>query len=172
MKETIPAAILALMYWLHMLATIAWLGGLAALALIVLPAARKSLEPAAYSGFLGRVQSRLQIVGWLSLAVLGATGLFQMSANPNYGGFLAIDNNWAVAIFTKHMAVIVMAGVSAYTTWGLLPAMRRLALLRAVGKTVSAEEVARLEQREIWMLRLNLILSILVLAMTAWARAS
>ena len=160
------------MYWLHMLATIMWLGGLSALALIVLPAARTSLEPAAYSELLGRVQSRLQIIGWLSLLVLGATGMFQMSANPNYSGFLAIDNNWAVAIFIKHIGVFIMVAVSAYSTWGLLPALRRLALLRSLGKSGSLEEAARLEKRELLLLRINLAISIFVLAMTAWARAA
>jgi uncharacterized membrane protein len=160
------------MYWLHMLATIAWLGGLAALALIVLPAARQSLEPPAYSGLLGRLLSRLQIIGWLSLFVLGATGMFQMSANPNYSGFLAIDNNWAVAIFTKHIGVFLMVGVSAYSTWGLLPALRRLALLRSLGKPGTVEEAVRLEKRELLLLRINLMVSIFVLAMTAWARVA
>jgi uncharacterized membrane protein len=160
------------MYWLHMLATIAWLGGLSALALIVLPAARSSLEPAAYSSMLGRVQSRLQMIGWLSLLILGATGMFQMSANPNYSGFLTIENDWAVAIFIKHIGVILMVAVSAYSTWGLLPALRRLALLRSLGKSGTQEEAARLEKRELLLLRINLAISIFVLAMTAWARAA
>ncbi len=171
MKE-IPPAILALMYWLHMLATIAWLGGLSALSLFVLPAARKSLDATAFSSLLGRIQQRLQTAGWLSLAVLGATGMFQMSASPNYNGFLAIDNPWAAAILSKHIAVLVMVALSAYNTWGLLPAIRRLALLRSVGKAVPVEETARLENRELLLLRLNLLFSVLVLALTALARAS
>jgi uncharacterized membrane protein len=170
-KET-PALFLAAAYWLHMLATVAWLGGLSALALIVLPSAQKSLDAAAYSKLLGRIQERLQLVGWLSLSILGATGMFQMSANPHYNGFLAIDNPWAVAMFAKHMAVLVMVVASAYGTWGLLPALRRLALLRAAGKPAGETEVARLARREKLLLSVNLVLSILVLALTAWARSA
>jgi uncharacterized membrane protein len=169
---TTPGIFLTLAYWLHMLATVAWLGGMAALALFVLPAARKNLDAAGYSELLGRIQPSLQLVGWMSLFVLGATGMFQMSASPNYHGFLAIDHPWAAAMLSKHVAVLVMVGLSAYNTWGLLPAMRRLALIRLAGKPLPEQAARRLARRETWLLNLNLALSVIVLALTAWARAS
>jgi uncharacterized membrane protein len=171
MKE-VPASVMALMYWLHMLATVTWIGGLTSLALIVLPAARRSLDKNSYAEFLGRIQFRLNQVGWLSLLILAGTGMFQMSANSNYQGFLAIDNRWATAILLKHVTVVVMVVASAYNTWGLLPTLRRNATLRAAGKTVDAGEQKRLASREKLLLNLNLVLSVLVLGLTAWARAS
>ena len=171
MKEA-PALVMAIVYWLHMLATVSWIGGLVTLAMIVLPAARRSLDDKTYSIFLGRVQERLQQVGWMSLIVLGGTGMFQMSANRNYNGFLAIDNPWATAILAKHAVILVMVAASAYSTWGLMPALRRNAMLRAAGRTVSEMEVQRLASQERWMLGINLGLSALVLALTAWARVS
>ena len=167
-----PGLFLAVVYWLHMLATVAWLGGLSSLALIVIPAAHKSMDADVYASFLGRVQVRLQQIGWLSLITLGATGLFQMSANPNYHGFLAISNPWAMAILTKHIVVLLMVGVSAYTTWGLMPKIRRMALLRSAGRDIHPEETDRIAHRELLLLRINLVLSVLVLALTAWARSS
>ncbi len=167
-----PPSILTLIYWLHMLATVAWLGGQAALAWLVLPAARKTIaEASAYPAFLGLLSKRLQLIGWLSLAVLTGTGMFQMSANPSYHGFLAINNPWATAILVKHLAVGVMVLLSAYVTWGLAPALERLALLRTHGKG-EPQELARLQQREENLLQLNLFISVLVLLLTAWARAS
>jgi uncharacterized membrane protein len=165
-----PIWALTLAYWLHMLATIAWVGGLAALAILVFPAARQTLEPKAYADLLGSIQRRLDPLGWFSLALLAATGLIQMSANPNYSGFLAITNRWAVAIFLKHLIIIAMVGISAYFTWGLIPVLRRFAIRRAAGQAVS--EIDRLQRREIMLLRINLILGVLVLALTAIARAS
>lgn len=170
--QTTPGIFLTLAYWLHMLATVAWLGGMAALALFVLPAARKSLDAPAYSDLLGRIQPRLQQVGWMSLFLLGATGMFQMSASPNYHGFLAIDNTWAAAMLSKHAAVLVMVGLSAYNTWGLLPALRRLSLLRLAGRPLPEKDAQQVARRETWLLHLNLALSIIVLALTAWARSS
>src|SRR5512135_546878 len=115
-----PVEMLALFYWLHMLATVAWIGGLAALSLLVLPAARAALDLPAYAALLNGIQRRLEPVGWFSLALLTGTGLFQMSANPNYHGFLAITNRWAVAILLKHLVFGGMIAVSAYLTWWLM----------------------------------------------------
>lgn len=171
MKEA-PASIMALMYWLHLLATVTWIGGLASLAVIVLPAARRTLDDGAYAGFLGRIQERLNLVGWLCLMILGGTGMFQMSANPNYNGFLAISNTWATAILFKHIAILVMVLVSSYNTWGLLPALRRNALLRAAGRPLDPGAQKLLAGRERLLLNLNLGLSLVVLALTAWARVS
>lgn len=163
---------LALAYWLHMLATVVWIGGLAALSILFLPAAQKILESAAYSNLLTQVQSRLQQVGWFSLAILGVTGMFQMSAHPAYNGFLAIDSSWSAAILSKHLVIGLMILASAYSTWGLLPALRRAALLRAAGKAVDEAQAARLRKRETRLLWANVILSALVLALTAWARTA
>jgi len=101
--ETTPYWALSLAFWLHMLATVAWIGGLVAVVILVLPAAKKTLEPETYANFLGQLQRRLDPLGWLSLAVLFATGLFQISANPNYEGLLNISNRWAAWMLLKRI---------------------------------------------------------------------
>ena len=167
---TIPAWALSIAYWIHMLATVTWIGGLAALAIFVLPAARKSLDDSAYPAFLADMRRRLDPLAWLSLVLLIATGLFQMSSNPNYAGFLSIDNRWAAAILIKHLVFIAMTGISAYLTWGILPAMQRAALRLAHGQ--QAPETQALQHREILLMRLNLAFGLIVLGLTAVARAS
>ncbi len=161
---------LSLAYWLHMLATVAWIGGLVSLSLLVLPAARQSLDDQAYAGLIGKLRRRLDLLGWACLIALVATGMFQMSANPNYQGFLAFDNRWAVAILIKHLVFLVMIGVSAFMTWGVMPRLQRAALLASRGQ--EAPEARRWQQQEKLLLWLNLILGVLVLGLTALARAS
>jgi uncharacterized membrane protein len=168
--ETTPYWALSLAFWLHMLATVAWIGGLVALVILVLPAAKRSLEPENYASFLEQLQRRLDPLGWLSLAILLATGLFQMSANPNYEGFLSISNRWAASMLTKHILFIGMIGVSAYLTWGILPALRRIAIRQAKG--LDAQDAAQLQHRETLLLRINLVLGVLILGLTALARAA
>jgi len=161
---------LSLTYWLHMLATVVWIGGLASLSLLVLPAARRSLEASAYSRLLENLQRRFDPLSWLCLAVLGVTGLFQMSANLNYQGFLTIQNRWAVAILLKHLVFIGMTALSAYLTWGILPGLRRAALRQL--RQPDGTQVLELQRQEARLLRINLVLSVAVLALTALARAS
>ena len=169
--EQMPAAALWLAYWLHMLATVAWIGGLASLALVVIPAARQSLKPDGYAAFLGAVQRRFDPLAWFSLALLAGTGMFQMSAHPNYQGFLAVESRWAWAILVKHIFFFGMALLSAYLTWGLLPRLRRLALRQAHGDWSETENAA-LRQQERRLLQLNLVLGLFILALTAIARTS
>jgi uncharacterized membrane protein len=56
---TTPFWALTLAYWLHLLATVLWIGGLVVLSLLVLPAARKTLEPQAYASLLADIERRL-----------------------------------------------------------------------------------------------------------------
>jgi len=163
-----PYWVLSLAYWLHMLATVAWVGGLTALIYLFLPTAQKQLDPEALAGLMLHIQRRLDPLAWLSLAVLITTGLVQMGVSPNYQGFLRISNLWTVAIFIKHLAFLLMVAISAYISWGVLPAMRRLALMRAK----NSKDVVRLQRRERSLLRLNLILGVIILGLTALARAA
>lgn len=161
--------ILALSYWLHMVATIVWVGGLALMALVVWPGARDVLGPGPeLAALLGRLQQRFTPWAWGSLAVLIFTGLTQMAANKNYNGLLQLSSPWAVAILVKHLAVGAMIIIGVYMQWGLQPALVRLATLEARGHAAPGLEALR--RRELALTRLNLFCGILVLAFTAIAR--
>ena len=71
----------------------------------------------------------------------------------------------------KHIVIGVMVLSSAYVTWGLTPALQRLALLQAHEKG-SPEALARLQNREELLVQINLSISIVVLLLTAWARSA
>jgi uncharacterized membrane protein len=153
-----------------MLATVLWIGGLAALTLVVLPAARMTLDPKAYADLLAALGKRLDPLGWFSMIVLLGSGMLQMSSNPNYQGVMSIQGLWAGSILIKHVLFGLMVLISGYITWGLLPSLKRIALLQAHGKQASDSET--LQNREVNLLRLNLILGIIVLLLTAVARSA
>jgi len=165
-----PDWALTFAYWLHMLATVAWIGSLVTLSVLVLPAARQTLDAPLYADFLARLRRRLDPLGWLSLLLLAGTGLFQMSSNPNYDGFLSFSNRWAVAILVKHIVFLGIIAISAYLTWGLLPRLQRNALLVSRGQDASG--LQGLQRQEALLMRVNLTLGVLVLALTAIARVS
>jgi len=170
MVETMPGWALSLSYWLHMLATVVWLGGLAAITLLLVPSAHHLPGTDAQIPLLATALRRLDPIAWFCLLVLGGTGLMQMTASSHYQGFLAVTNAWGVAIFLKHLVFFGMASVSGYLTWGVLPALHRALLRQSQGK--SAPTLAGLHKRSLWLLRLNLGLGLVVLAFTAIARAA
>jgi len=167
---TPPVWAIALTYWLHMLATVTWVGSLAAISLLILPAMQRTLNAETQLIFIEAMQKRLEPIAWFSISLLIITGLFQMSVNPHYDGFLSTSTQWSLAILTKHVLGIIMVVVSAIQTWEVIPAIRRAIMLSKKNK--NAAELDSLRRREIVLLRINLGLSILILGATAVARAS
>lgn len=165
----LPSWALALTYWLHLLATVAWIGSLVSISLLVLPAATRTLKPVDQLEFISAIQRRLEPIAWFSLSVLIVTGLFQMSVNKYYDGFISTSNQWSISILIKHALVVVMVVVSAVQTWEVLPAIRRTLMKK---EKASPDELAHLQRREKILLRVNLGLAVLILLATAFARAS
>jgi putative copper export protein len=165
---TLPTWVLALSYWVHLLATVVWLGGLALMALVAWPAVRNGLLAADQW-----IALRGRFTPWanLSLAVLWVTGFLQMTVDSNYDGFLVVDTLWAQAILIKHLAVLGMMGFGLYIQWRVHPALERTALLAGRRPEVAEAEREKLVQQENRLLRLNLVCAAAVLLCTAVATA-
>ncbi len=161
--------ILALSYWIHLLATIVWLGGITMMIFIAWPALQQgSLDTNQWLNLQRRS------LPWInaSLVVLLVTGFYQMTNDLNYTGFLSVDSTWAWAILLKHIAYGVMVIVTVAVQVYLYPAMSRLSLLAEKRPELAAAEQEKLQQREIRLLRLNLLCAVVVLLFTAVATAA
>ena len=152
-----------------MLATVTWIGSLAALNLLVLPASQRTLKLVDQLSFIAALQKRLEPLAWFCMGILLVTGLFQLSTSPHYDGFLAVSTQWSVAILVKHGLAIVMVVVSAIQTWEVLPAIHRTLMKK---DKANEGELAKLQKKELLIVRLNLLISALILAATAFARVS
>jgi uncharacterized membrane protein len=167
---TPPSWAIALTYWLHMLATVTWVGSLAAIMLLVLPAMKRTLDAETQLIFLEAMQKRLEPIAWFSISLLVLTGLFQMSVNPHYDGFLSLSTQWSLAILAKHILGMGMVVVSAIQTWDVIPAIRRAIMISK--KIKDTARLDALRRREITLLRINSGLAVLILLATAVARAA
>ncbi len=171
--------VLALLYATHLLAAVAWIGGLIVLALVVIPGVRRVVGDAqavptpaqnAVEAIRAELERRFTPLANLSLVVLIATGMLQMSADENYGGFLQFNNTWAWAMLLKHLAVIGMIFIAGYVALVLEPERRRLQTLAAANR-LDAEASQQLARRRTWLLKLNLVCGLLTLLFTAIATA-
>lgn len=160
--------IMAISYWIHMLATVVWLGGLALLALVAWPALRKgTLTDNQWFG----LQKRFMPWANFSLVLLLITGFVQMTNDTNYSGFMVIDSLWAWAMLLKHIAFVGMVLLSIYMQFALYPAMTRLSLLNESRPQLAVTEQEKLSRKEWQFLRLNLACAALILLFTAIATA-
>ena len=167
--DTPPPWVLALIYWAHMLATVTWIGSLAAINLLVLPASQRTLDLADQLRFVSVLQKRLEPLAWFCMGLLLATGLFQMSANPHYNGFINTSTQWSLSILIKHGLGVVMVVLSALQTWEVIPAIQRILMRK---DNANLDDLSKLQKREMMLLRANLTLSALILAATAFARTA
>jgi uncharacterized membrane protein len=166
---SVPTWALASLYWLHILATVTWIGSLVSISVLILPVSRRALKPVDELALLDGIQKRLEPIAWFSVSLLITTGLFQMSVNPHYNGFLSTSGQWALALLAKHILVATLIAVSAVHTWDVLPTMRRLLMRR---DKADPEAVLKLQRREQTLLRVSLALAGLILLATAVMRAS
>jgi uncharacterized membrane protein len=160
--------ILAISYWVHLLATVVWFAGLVMMAMAAMPALRQgevSDNP--------WVQFQRRVVPWVngSLLVLLITGFLQMTNDPNYGGFLVLDGIWAWAMLLKHVAYVGIVGLTGYVQVSLYPAMARTAVFAKQRPQLAATELAKLSRQEARLLRVNVVCAVLLLLCTAVATA-
>jgi uncharacterized membrane protein len=162
---------LALSYFLHLIATVVWIGGLVTLTVFVWPETKRALadHPALY-GLLTRWRKRFVPLTNFSLVVLVLTGLVQMSGDPNYDGLLQFNNEWSRVMLLKHLAIIGMVACGLILQVVVTPALERASLLLERGKGETSEW-ERLRRREVRLTWITVVLGIAVLGFTAWATA-
>jgi uncharacterized membrane protein len=162
--------ILSASYALHMIATVLWVGGLVFQAVFLLPLFTKPALDVSTRNNITLLQARFLPLAWLSLAVLLGTGLTQMAAHPQYEGLLAIQNRWSIAILAKHLSIVPMVAITAFQSLFLHPTLQR-EQLRAKSNPEQAvpKEALFTEKR---LIVFNVILSMLVIILTAIARTS
>ncbi len=169
-----PTLALAFNYWLHLLATIVWLGGMATLTLLVWPRIvqpGKEPEPAMVT-LMDSLERRLTMLGNISLAMLIVTGLIQMGGNVRYKGFLVINSPWAAGLLAKHIVIGAMIVVSGVIQLRVYPELERARLLASRGdNTEHAARAHQLRARIRLLNAINLGLGVVVLMLTAFITA-
>ena len=152
--------VLAISYWIHLLATVVWLGGLALMGFVAWPALR---QETIHSNQWLALQKRFTPLVNASLVLLLITGFVQMTNDVNYEGFLSINSLWSQAILVKHIAVGGMIVITAL--------IQSSSAMVVIILSLAAEEQEALQRREIRLLHLNMLCAAAVLLFTAIATA-
>jgi putative copper export protein len=97
---------------LHDLATAAWIGGMLALAIAVIPAVRRSLGTGPQTvQLLTSIQNRLSVVAAAAAAILLLTGLL-LSRSATTAGTVSASEAYRLALAIKHVlagAMVIVA---------------------------------------------------------------
>ncbi len=113
--------------WLHIMATIFWIGGMFTNFIILRPALGKALSPIDAGKLMGVIMKRTRIVVYISIVIIGVTGIPLKIINPNYISIINFENNWEIVSFIKHICYGILVLLAVYTFEVLAPKMSKLA---------------------------------------------
>lgn len=150
--------------WLHILAAAVWIGGMLFLALVLVPALRRPTYRGTAQRLIYETGLRFRAVGWTALALLVLSGVF----NLTFRGY-TWDDLWAGGLWqgpfgrTLALKLVLVAFILALTALhDFVLGPRASARLM---EDPDSPEARRLRLRASWIGRLNLLLSLLVLAL-------
>ncbi len=147
--------------FLHLMATIVWIGGLMFNVLVVMPSVSKTLDPAQKGKLMGVMFRRVRVLVYVSLLVLFVTGIPMKIASEYYVAIINFDTNWETVSFIKHVLVAMMALSAFYSFEILLPSLKKLASQGASTKIVS------LQKQQAVLARVTFLLGIVVVFLSA-----
>ena len=153
MREILLVAIM----WLHLTATVIWLGGITFILLVTLPSARQVLRGEA-GGMMGEVTRRFTPMANLSILFLLLSGIFLMAINGNISGE-ALTGGHGMAMLLKILLFLLMAGVHFF---------RGKVLASRIANTQSDGEKSRLQKLSLNLVWLNLGSGLAVLLLSAF----
>lgn len=149
MKEVILAAA----YWLHLTATVVWIGGIFFILFIAIPSAKQVLGGEA-GKLMGEISRRFMPLANYSIMLLIITGIVLMSLNKQFSGVGFLDKNWPSIIISKHALVLGMIIIHFY---------RGLVLTPKIVQTEAADEKTSLQKLSLNLVKVNFCLGILIL---------
>ena len=156
MEDKMEEIILAVSYWLHLTATVVWIGGITSVLFIVIPSAKQVLGGES-SKLMGEISKRFVPLANYSIILLIVTGLALTGFNKHFLGIGNFGNNWTLTLTLKHILVLGMMVVHFY---------RGLVLTPRIARTESATEKTSLQKFSLNLVRVNFCLGILVLLLS------
>lgn len=146
--------------WIHLLATVAWIGGMFANFFIYLPAMGSVLDPPVAGKLMGTVMKRYRVLVYLSMSVLLLTGVFLALSGEGSEGYSVLESNRNVILLVKMILFMLMVALAVYAFEVLAPSVARQA---AKGPS---PELARKQRSQKGLAMAGFILGILILALS------
>ena len=149
--------------WLHILAAIAWIGGMIFLALVLAPYARRAEQRDIAVSLIRWTGLRFRTVGWHCIAILVVTGILNLSYRGHE--WTRLSGEFWRSRFGHILAMkLALVGIILFTSviHDFVIGPRAGELGR---KNPQSSGASRLRRQATWMGRLNLLLTLAVVAL-------
>jgi uncharacterized membrane protein len=150
-----------LIKWIHLVATIAWLGAMFTQFFILMPVITRQLDPPAVGKLIGAVMRRTRVVVYVAISLFILSGTLMVSMHQKVEGRISVGDNWFLYLFAKLFLFLVMVIMAVVAFEVLSPRAARLA------KEGPSEKLLRLGKTQRAMAMTGFILGLLILALSA-----
>jgi uncharacterized membrane protein len=154
-------AVSVLLRWFHLMATIAWIGGMFTNFFIYMPAIRKVLDPPTTGRLMGTVMNRFKVMVYVSMGVFLFTGMISGFIHVSNADYVATENAWNTLISIKVGIFVLMAVLAVYAFEYLAP---KVAAIAAKGPS---PELARIQKSQMALAATGFILGIIIVTISA-----
>lgn len=161
MSDTTQLVVLSLVNWLHLAATVTWLGAMFTNMLVLMPATRETLDPPVMGRFIGSFMKKFRPLVYRSIIVLVVSGIIMMLLNRHYLGAFDFGNLWTWLLLVKHVLIIIMVVMAVYAFENLAPKVGKLA---AAGPS---PELAKLQKLQMNIAMAGTLMALSVLLLTS-----
>lgn len=127
MNTSFGLVVLAVINWLHLLATVTWIGGMTTNILVVLPSVGEVLEPSITGKFMGSVMKRFRPLIYTSMILLGITGALMSYFSKSSLETMQFGNLWNIVAGIKLVATVALIITAIYAFERLAPKVAKLA---------------------------------------------
>ena len=145
--------------FLHLLATVTWIGGMLFVNLVLMPSLT-AIDPPQRGKLMGAIAKRFAILSWGSIVILLVTGVIVAPSQS----LLNLSTAYGVTLFLKHLAVLAMIVIGVRTAFVIAPKMQSLA--PAPG-TPPSPAYLNVQKQFSLLARVNMLLGVLVLLLVA-----
>ncbi len=147
----------ALLEWVHLLATIAWIGAMTVLLLVIIPSAKKTLLPneTTFKDFMKAIGKKMTLLVNVSILIFFITGIAL--------GILkeAKTTEWSTVLIIKLIIVFLMVGIHISRLKVIAPYLERKAKEDPLSRIFM--KLKKFQTNLVWV---NLMLGIIVLLLS------
>jgi len=143
-------------YWLHLGAAVFWIGGIAFILFIAIPASKS--VPGNDSGLImGEIAGKFGPLANWCIFLLIATGILMAGLSSRYADVMHQDKNWTIVLLVKLALVSAMVGIHFF---------RGLVLGRMIARSVDVAGKSSLQKLSLNLVKVNLALGSVILLLS------
>ena len=151
MKELIISC-----YWIHLVATVIWIGGITFIIFIAIPSSKQVLG--AETGILmGEISKRFTPFANFRIILLFVSGIVLAGLNKQFSVVRVLESNWTMALILKLVLFFCMIAIHFY---------RGLVLAPKIMRTATQTEKTALQKLSINLVKVNFTLGLSVLLLS------